>query len=712
MGEQVMLKWALKYASLGWQVFPCNTDKTPLTLNGFKTATTHQEQITEWWTKWPAASIGVACGSASGIWVLDIDMPDGPDSLSSVVGDNGMPVTLKQITGGGGTQYFWKWDGAEIRNSSSRIAKQIDVRGEGGYVILPPSSHPSGNRYAWDGKWMAPVAAPEWMVALATKEKEVAPSNRPTAPRGANTRYGEAALVGQLKDLSNATEGTRNDTLNTAAYALGRLVGGNELDLSYVESSLLDIAVKIGLNAKEAQKTIASGIKAGMKDPKKVTDDDRRYYLEPAELMSKKAGVSKNEHHEHNKAVNEQSMSNPSSFNEQNEQGVAESSRQSAYSLATLIKDWVINSGGSFTNDQIDREFCLKTRTEKNNRSQCLYILQKQNLIKKDISLKGKWHVVDSKIDWIDLDAVNEEYFKINLPFGLHEKLAIGRRGIIIVAGSSNAGKTTIILDTLKRNMEQPYDMVYLFSEAGEDEYKMRVRRTGVDMDEWKGRVKAAERSRDFNDVVANHNRNGLTAIDYLEEIDGEYYKIPSAIRSIYDALGTGVAMIAIQKKSDSEYARGGEATTEKCRLYMAVDYLCTLEHAIVCAVKLKKVKVSLDENMNNKELHFKIEHGSQITPLTDWMDASKVNRTQCILEYQGNACTNKDAVYTFMTIEGKEVGLNQRDYDAWKSRYTTFDLDEELERQSRFSRSKPWLHKKNWFHALGGWLDKCKENR
>ena len=67
------LEWALKYAGLGWHVFPCNIDKTPKTVNGLHDATIDQAQIRCWWEKWPDASIGLATGKISGVWVLDID---------------------------------------------------------------------------------------------------------------------------------------------------------------------------------------------------------------------------------------------------------------------------------------------------------------------------------------------------------------------------------------------------------------------------------------------------------------------------------------------------------------------------------------------------------------------------------------------------------------------------------------------------------------
>lgn len=144
------LDHAFDYVRQGWSVFPCNIDKTPRIKNGFHNSSRDPEQIREWWTKWPDASIGAPTGAVNGFWVLDIDLPDGPGSLAELEAKHGkLPATLRQRTGGGGFQYFFKWNGQEIRNSAGKVAPGIDVRGNGGYVILPPSRHPSGGCYEW-----------------------------------------------------------------------------------------------------------------------------------------------------------------------------------------------------------------------------------------------------------------------------------------------------------------------------------------------------------------------------------------------------------------------------------------------------------------------------------------------------------------------------------------------------------------------------------
>jgi len=149
-----LLEHALEYARHGWSVFPCNLDKGPKTRNGFHDASNDLEQIRKWWTRWPDASIGAPTGPVNGWWVLDVDKkPGGPDgfvSLADLEKKYGkLPSTMKQRTGGGGSQYFFKWNGRAIHNSAGKVAAGVDVRGDGGYVILPPSPHPSGGFYKW-----------------------------------------------------------------------------------------------------------------------------------------------------------------------------------------------------------------------------------------------------------------------------------------------------------------------------------------------------------------------------------------------------------------------------------------------------------------------------------------------------------------------------------------------------------------------------------
>jgi hypothetical protein len=163
------LDCALKYAALGIPVFPTKPDKTPYTQNGFKNATTDPEQIRAWWKKHPDAGIGVPTGKASGLIVLDID-PDkgGDESLSMLVLEHGdLPPTSHAKTPRNGDHFYFKDPTeTEVRNSESKIGKGIDIRGNGGYAVLPGCD--PGRR--WTNALDA-AEAPAWLVELAVAKK-------------------------------------------------------------------------------------------------------------------------------------------------------------------------------------------------------------------------------------------------------------------------------------------------------------------------------------------------------------------------------------------------------------------------------------------------------------------------------------------------------------------------------------------------------------
>jgi hypothetical protein len=172
-----ILEAALNYATRGIPVFPVNPlDKHPLTGRGFKDATTSASQIEIWWKQNPGAMIGIPTGEASGFWVLDADVDpikglDGLAELEKLQAQNGtLPPTLTSITPRGGKHFFFRWSPG-IRNSSSKIAPGLDVRGAGGYVILPPSMRADGKTYQWCGDAEYAADALAWLVEQASKKK-------------------------------------------------------------------------------------------------------------------------------------------------------------------------------------------------------------------------------------------------------------------------------------------------------------------------------------------------------------------------------------------------------------------------------------------------------------------------------------------------------------------------------------------------------------
>lgn len=156
MEENKLLNAALKYATeYGWAVFPCSPQtKRPITPHGVKDAKKDPGAIRAWWKRYPDANVGIATGSASQLVVidLDIDAEKGTDGVHEMIlweKDHGdLPETARSITGRGGSHIYYHCSG-EFKNRTG-IIDGVDVRGEGGYVIAPPSIHQNGTAYEWE----------------------------------------------------------------------------------------------------------------------------------------------------------------------------------------------------------------------------------------------------------------------------------------------------------------------------------------------------------------------------------------------------------------------------------------------------------------------------------------------------------------------------------------------------------------------------------
>lgn len=146
---------AIEYASKGMAVFPLKVKgKEPMTAHGVKNATTNFNTIKKWWTKYPNANIGIACGAVSGgLLVVDLDEKEngvsGSDSLHNWERENGeLPETVRSITGKGGAHLLFRIDHPE--KNKVNLLEGVDIRSDNGYIVAPPSIHPNGNRYEWE----------------------------------------------------------------------------------------------------------------------------------------------------------------------------------------------------------------------------------------------------------------------------------------------------------------------------------------------------------------------------------------------------------------------------------------------------------------------------------------------------------------------------------------------------------------------------------
>ncbi|WP_158579874.1 bifunctional DNA primase/polymerase [Geodermatophilus marinus] len=275
------LRAALDYAAHGWPVLPlaratdgrcscgwpadrCTSPgKHPTNPGGCRNATTDPDTIHGWWRRWPTANVGIATGPASGLAVLDVDGEPGRDSLADLEAAHGaLPGTVTALTARG-CHLLYRWPGG-LGNGAGTYGRGLDHRGDGGYIVAPPSVHPTGHVYQWltaDGSdprpWAHPL--PDWPAhVLRTGARAAAP--RPVVVP--LHRPGDGPLAGLVRVVLNAQPGTRNNAVNWASYRAGEHIARGRLAPEAAASALLAAAAAVGLPEHEAVRTIASGLRS------------------------------------------------------------------------------------------------------------------------------------------------------------------------------------------------------------------------------------------------------------------------------------------------------------------------------------------------------------------------------------------------------------------------------------------------------------------
>lgn len=283
--------------------------------HGLHDATCDPDLIRQWWRARPGANIGVACEPA-GLVVLDLDTadPDGerpgrvlreqraseatPADVVDAVSclrwlarrRGGTAASLRTLTvgtpSGGRHLYFRAPPSVRVTSGAgmeSGLGWLLDVRAAGGYVVVPPSQLPSGGYTAISRAPMKPL--PVWLWEALADVGRVPGARRvepiPTSPLtralvgvpGRLQRYLIGAVDGELQQVQQARPGTRNDTLNRAAFSLASVFAGagcfEQVRASLTEA-LVMVATMTGLGDREALRTVESGLAAGARSPRSV----------------------------------------------------------------------------------------------------------------------------------------------------------------------------------------------------------------------------------------------------------------------------------------------------------------------------------------------------------------------------------------------------------------------------------------------------------
>ena len=219
-----ILDAASAYLDMGFSVIPLRpqSKKPAIKWKEYQGRLPTRDEIEGWKQQFPNANIAIVTGDISNLIVLDID---GQQGVDSVIRLGGIPDSTPTVKTGNGWQVYFAHPGFRVRNFAHKMPG-LDLRGDGGYVVAPPSIHPNRRIYRWSCEPAIDslFSPPFELTALLRPPKPVSPPGQ----RGAGGS--DATYLHQVRLLAASTEGTRNDQLNRAAYTMGGLVGAGRLN--------------------------------------------------------------------------------------------------------------------------------------------------------------------------------------------------------------------------------------------------------------------------------------------------------------------------------------------------------------------------------------------------------------------------------------------------------------------------------------------------
>lgn len=425
---------ALKYASMGFSVIPVGKDKKPITKwEPYQKQKADKEQINEWWTKHPEAGVAIVTGAISGLSVVDIDTAEGEALLKEKIGEVKCPTAL---TPGGGKHLYFQDFGA---SNKTGFIPGVDFRGEGGYIIAPPSPGPNGSdkMYAWvKGCRITEVLPPPPPPTLLSIKNNTYTYSY--CERVDSTEQQIVTPKSQIVTSSHLTldEPGRDNTLFHIGWGL-RKGGMPEPEVEEIMGLIGSKLCSPAFPMKEIMEKVKSAFKRGERVDK---------------------------------------------------------------SIAAEVEEWCKSQIGHFLVTECYKELEIVTRSHKHSAVMALKRLVEKGIIEKYGEKRGCYRLIDQDCLPIDYTDVSGEPLDVQFPFNLEKFIHIMPKNILVFAGSQDAGKTAFLLNFVRMNMEK-HNIWYFSSEMGPMEFNSRLQQfDDVGMDEW--RFHAVEREGNFQDVI------------------------------------------------------------------------------------------------------------------------------------------------------------------------------------------------------------------
>jgi len=274
------------------------------------------------------------------------------------------------------------------------------------------------------------------------------------------------------------------------------------------------------------------------------------------------------------------------------------------------VRGWVQTMPGIFSVTDCYRDLNFVTNEDKAAARKSLSRLLEENLIAKHGERRGIYRLIESLSEIIDHENADDTPLDVILPFGLHKHMEWFPKGIGVVAGDTDAGKTAIMLNLAHDNQGKFPQVIYLATEMGRALLKRRLQKFCVANgyiypDAVKGITFRSPKTKNLMDLV---EPEAFNIIDYYELSGDQFRDVSSYFRQIYDRLEKGVCFVAIQKKFGADLGRSAELAMEKPLLYL------TLHRGGIARIEKCKTEWTEDFQPYSIEFLYKLWSGGKLT--------------------------------------------------------------------------------------------------
>ena len=299
--------------------------------------------------------------------------------------------------------------------------------------------------------------------------------------------------------------------------------------------------------------------------------------------------------------------------------------------LEGKVAAWISQAYGEFKIYEIIKDLGIRTEDDISELKFALHGLCVVGKIKENKRKNGTYTKIDISLEKMKRVEDRTPPIDLWLPFGLHDKVVVIRGSLIIVAGVGNAGKSTFCLNFTEKNMDK-YRIRYISSEWTNEERDIQLEDFGANIDEWDEKVDFFAK-KDVTSSFDNYiDPEKINIIDYYEKYDN-YGEIPGDLRAIADKLTSGIAIVAMQKKTGMTHGYGGEGTVNRAQLYVNLD-INELDPRKRMAT-IRKLKKAKDRKYSIERLscEFEYDHKGRIVEQSDWGKIIEMKQKGVLME-------------------------------------------------------------------------------